>query len=176
MVSPPFELAASQPLTRRQLLGASLGASAAIAAASLGLPAAATALETTGPRLSASQSADCLALASTVARQEGIGVSDGSPTAVVAALGDGYARAGQVHRDNVNAYLEPLELDGRRFASLSDREQEDFLRSEMFPAGGPTRRSALLVNAVNLVGQRLLSPDWCYAHGTFARTVASELA
>jgi hypothetical protein len=92
-----FDLAIDEPLTRRRLLGGCAGASAAIAAASLGLPAAAKALETiAAPGLSAEQRADCLALASTVASQAAIGLSGQSADAVVNSLSDDYSRAPQV--------------------------------------------------------------------------------
>jgi hypothetical protein len=176
VVSPPFELAASEPLTRRQLLGASLGASAAVVAASAGLPTAAKAFETGAPGLSAAQRADCLAIASRVASQEGVALSGVSPSEAVNALNDDYRRARQVYRDTVDAVLEPLEIGGRRYASLPLEEQNDFLRAEVFPAGGVTTRGAMLVNAVELVAHRLVSQEWEYGPGMLARSVAAGLA
>lgn len=179
-------MAIDQPLTRRQLLGATAATSAAVAAASLGLPAAAKALEAAAlPGLSGIQRDDALALASTIAKQPGAVPSSRSPTGeeealspadLVEALSQSYARAEQVYRDHVDLLLEPLEVDGRRLASLSDGEREDFLRTELSLRRSPASRSVLVANAVDFLGLFLTPRERHHAFGSMASRIAPEFA
>lgn len=171
---PDFTL--QKALTRRRFLGLSLGASAAAAAATLGLPAIVGAVTPSG--LTAARRADCLALAETLAEPTGMAASGLSPTAAVVALDQAYAAGDPHYRAQVDVLIDALETPrGARYGTLATAARKAFLRAELSPAARPDGRGGLITHAVCLVGEPLVAPAPGWRDpGAFAHALAGGTA